>query len=346
MLDAHDQHLGRLPTSSGTMTRLACDRVRESGIALEPLLQQANLTPQQIEDTGTRIKVRDQIRFLNVAASALDDDLFGFRLALAPDLRQIGLLYYVLTSSETMLEAFRRAARYTAIVNDGIVQTSIEGPAFGLSLRYAGVSRHLDMHQAEFWMAVVVRVSRQLSGLRLFPSRVRFAHHRQTRPAELAELFGDSVEFGAPVDDLIFAPTVAQLPVTTADPYLNTLLLRYCEDALANRRGAEPSFRSSVENAVVPLLPHGKARADEVARRLGTSGRTFARRLSSEGLTFSELLESLRHDLARRYLADGELSVSQIAWLLGYQEVGAFSRAFKRWSGETPRETRVKRGAA
>ncbi len=339
-------HFGRLPTSSGTMTRLACERVRARGIAIEPLLRQSNLTLQQIEETATRIKVRDQITFLNLAATALDDDLLGFRLALEPDLRRIGLLYYVLTSSETMLEAFRRAARFTSIVNDGIVQTSIEGPHFGMSLRYAGVSRHLDMHQAEFWMAVLVRVSRQLSGLRLFPSRVRFAHHRQTRPAELGELFGGSLEFGAPVDEAVFAATVAQMPVNTADPYLNKILLTYCEEALAARRGAEPTFRSSVENTVVPLLPHGKARADEVARRLGTSSRTFARRLSSEGLTYSELLDSLRHDLARRYLAEGELSVSQIAWLLGYQEVGAFSRAFKRWTGETPRETRAKRGAA
>jgi AraC-like DNA-binding protein len=344
-VDGDARQPGRLPTSSGTITRLACERVRASGIALEPLLQQANLTPLQIMDASARIRVRDQIKFLDVAAVALDDDLFGFHLALEPDLRRIGLLYYVLASSETMLDAFRRAARYTALVNDGIVQSSIEGRYFGMSLRYVGVSRHLDRHQAEFWMTVLVRVSRQLSGLRLFPSRVRFAHHRTTRTAELAELFGDALEFGAPVDEAVFAATVAQLPVTTADPYLNRILLTFCDEALAARRGAGSSFRSSVENAVVPLLPHGKARADEVARRLGTSGRTFARRLSSEGLTFSELLESLRHDLARRYLAEGELSVSQIAWLLGYQEVGAFSRAFKRWSGETPREIRTRLSA-
>jgi AraC-like DNA-binding protein len=327
------------------MTRLACERLRSGGVALEPLLRQANLTLPQVEDTNARIKVRDQVTLLDLAAAALEDDLFGFRLALDPDLRRIGLLYYVLASSETMLDAYRRAARYTSIVNDGIVQTNIEGAHFGMSLRYLGVSRHRDRHQAEFWMAALVRISRQLSGLRLFPSRVRFAHHRNTTPVEFAELFGDSLEFGAPADEILFAATVAQLPVVTADAYLNTILLTYCEEALAARRRGGASFRSSVENAVVPLLPHGKARADEVARRLGTSGRTFARRLSSEGLTFSELLDSLRHDLARRYLAEGELSVSQIAWLLGYQEVGAFSRAFKRWSGETPREMRTKRSA-
>jgi AraC-like DNA-binding protein len=88
------------------------------------------------------------------------------------------------------------------------------------------------------------------------------------------------------------------------------------------------------------LLPHGKARATEIARRLGVGQRTLARRLSVEGLTFTDLLARLRFDLANRYLADRNLSISEIAWLLGYQEVGGFSHAFKRWCGKTPRETR------
>jgi AraC-like DNA-binding protein len=100
------------------------------------------------------------------------------------------------------------------------------------------------------------------------------------------------------------------------------------------------SFRSTVENAIVPLLPHGKARANEIARRLGVSQRTFARRLSLEGLNFSNVLERLKIDLAERYLHDDGLSVSQIAWLLGYKEVSALTHAFKRWTGKTPRQAR------
>ncbi|MGB7855450.1 MAG: helix-turn-helix transcriptional regulator, partial [Pseudolabrys sp.] len=98
------------------------------------------------------------------------------------------------------------------------------------------------------------------------------------------------------------------------------------------------SFRSAVENAIAPLLPHGRATAAEVARRLGLSQRTFARRLSSEGLTFSELLENMRSNLASRYLVEGDMAVSEVAWLLGYREVGSFSHAFRRWTGKTPRD--------
>jgi AraC-like DNA-binding protein len=90
----------------------------------------------------------------------------------------------------------------------------------------------------------------------------------------------------------------------------------------------------------VPLLPHGKGQVGEIAPRLGLSQRTFARRLSLEGLTFSEVLERLRFDLAERYLADDGLSISQIAWLLGYREVSAFTHAFKRSPGAMRRLVR------
>jgi AraC-like DNA-binding protein len=87
------------------------------------------------------------------------------------------------------------------------------------------------------------------------------------------------------------------------------------------------------------------ARATEIARRLGMSHRTLARRLASEGLTLSVILDELRASLARSYLKAGDLPISQIAWLLGYREVSAFTHAFKRWTGMTPRQSRVQGNA-
>ena len=210
---------------------------------------------------------------------------------------------------------------------------------FEITYGYVGVSRHLDRHQIESFATATVRICRQLTGQRVTPTRVRFIHRRNTVSPEFTEYF-NGVEFGAAVDEVAFAPTAAQLPVVSADPYLNKLLIGYCEEALARRPQNLSSFRAVVENAAVPLLPHGKAQAAEIAGRLGMSQRTFARRLSLEGVTFSEVLESLKSYLAQRYLADKSLSISQIAWLLGYQEVSAFTHAFKRWTGKTPRESR------
>jgi AraC-like DNA-binding protein len=193
-------------------------------------------------------------------------------------------------------------------------------------------------------MTAVVRICRQLTGLRLRPHRVRLMHHR-ARNAEFTKFFGDNIEFGAAADDITFSKTHSQSPVVGADPYLNRLLISYCEEAISQRPRTLGSFRSSVETAVIPLLPHGKARTSEIARQLGVSQRTFARRLSQEGLTFSGLLDSLRSELANRYLADRNLTISQIAWLLGYRDVGAFSHAFKRWTGKTPGKARVEYAA-
>jgi AraC-like DNA-binding protein len=323
------------------LTRLAYARACEAGIDLKPLLKKAGLREQQIENRDTRLDVRHQIRFLTLVANAMHDDLLGFHLAQSADLREMGWLYYVAASSETLAEALQRGARYASIANEGVSVKYLEGKEIKISFDYVGIARHSDRHQIESFMTLLIRLCRHLTGLRLVPIRVRFTHHRDSDSSEFAALFGSDVEFGAKMDEVAFAITAKSLPVVSADLYLNELLIASCEEALSRRPINRGSFRSQVENAVVPLLPHGKARAGEIARRLGLSQRTFARRLSLESLTFSEILESLRRDLAEQYLADPDLSISQIAWILGYRENSAFAHAFRRWTGKTPRRARA-----
>jgi hypothetical protein len=112
----------RRPWTAGGMTRLAYVRVKAAGIALEPLLRSAGLTRHQIEDPRTVLRVRDQVRFLDLAANALGDDLLGFHLAQTADVRDLGLLHYVFASSDVLIDALQRAERYSSIVNEGIVR--------------------------------------------------------------------------------------------------------------------------------------------------------------------------------------------------------------------------------
>jgi len=188
----------------------------------------------------------------------------------------------------------------------------------------------------EFWVAAVVRLCRRLTGVHLKPERVRLKHQRPRGHAKLSAFLGCTVVFGATVDEVLFPREAAQLRVIDSDPYLNRLLIEVVEERLARRAHATESFVARVENAVAPLLPHGGALASEISRQLGMSQRTFARRLEDEGLTFSDLVLKLRQDLARRYLVQEHLSVSKVAWLLGYKEVATFSHAFRRWTGKSP----------
>ncbi len=334
------KRLGALPNAMGTITRLAYLHAKVSGIDTNALLTKANLTLQQIKNTSHRLRVRDQIKFLILVASALPDHLFGFHLAQQPDLREFSFLYYVSASSDILGHALRKLARYSAIANEGLSLTYLDGRNVRVRFHYVGISRHLDLHQIEFFMVFLVRLCRQLTGVRLVPIHVRLSHRRGGQHLELVKFFGVNVEFGAVVDEISFAPVIKNMPVVTADHYLNKLLITYCEEALAGRPSRRGRVRASVENAIVPLLPHGEAKLPNVATQLGLGRRILARRLAAESLNFSAVLESLKIDLARRYVADIDLSLSQVAWLLGYQEISSFTHAFRRWTGKTPRQAR------
>ncbi len=342
--EANGKSFGTLPTAIGTVTRLAHAAVRSAGLDPAPLLRKAGLTERQVEDRAMRLDVHHQIRFVGMAADAVGDPFFGFHLAQRANLRELGFLYYVAASSERLGDAMRRAARYSSVANEGLFVKYVGGTDVTLAFDYVGVPRHIDRHQMEFCMAVAMRLGRELTGLQLPATRVTLIHHRNDDCTELAAFFGCAIDSGAGADAFTLPATSADLPLASADPFLNKLLIANCEEALTRRAGRRRSFRSDVENAIVQLLPHGKARAGEVAEKLGLGERTFARRLGLEGLTFSEVLEALRADLAKQYLSDDGLSVSQVAWLLGYQEVSAFTHAFKRWTGMTPRAARARDG--
>jgi len=328
----------RIPRALGIATRIAYSHARNAGVTMAPLLEGARLTRRQIEDPSIRLPVADQIEFLNLVATATGDDLLGLHLANRCELRELGLFYYALASSATLFDVCQRAARFSAMINEGAVQQFIDGRMIGITVSYAGISRHQDRQQVEFWFAGVMRMLRRLTGVHLIAHRLRLTHARMRGAREFSAYFGCAAEFGANVDELLFVRKQGQLPVVSADPFLNQLMVKMCEEALAHRSTSRGPIRTQVENAIAATLPHGNARVEGISKSLGLSPRTLARHLTQEGTTFSVLLNGIRRDLAARYLEDDTLSISEIAWLLGYQDIGAFSHAYKQWTGTTPRE--------
>ena len=327
--------------AGGGLSRLAIARLKSAGVEVAPLLSRVGLTPEAIADPEERLNVRSQIALLDEAAIALKEDCLGFTLARDFDLREIGLLYYIMASSQTLGDALKRIARYSKITNEALVFGYQEGNRLILSLSYSGVPRHSDRHQIEFCMFGVLRICRVLTGQNVIPQHFSISHHRSGDNSEMARFVGTKVEFGADTDEFALNVNARELPLIHADSHLNDLLLKYCEAALADRRGDMSQLRTRVENAISSVLPHERVRVEDVARSLGMSKRTLARRLSDEGLNFTEILQQLRRDLAVRYLDDRRLHVSKIAWLLGFHEVSAFTHAFKRWTGKTPSQIRT-----
>jgi AraC-like DNA-binding protein len=332
--------LASIPMAQGGLARLAVARLNSAGLSVTPLLRRAGLTPELIAEPDKPLSVRSQIAFLDEAAIALKDDCFGFTLAREHDPRDIGLLYYVMASSETLGDALKRVARYSKVTNEALVFEYKEGNRLAINLRYSGVPRHSDRHQIEFCMFAVLRICRVLTGRNLVPQHFSFSHYRSQGTSEMARFVGTKVDFGADNDEFALQADARELPLIHSDRRLNDLLLKYSEAALADIRADASQLRTKVENAISSLLPHGRVLLGDVAHILGMSTRTLARRLADERLNFAEILLQLRRDLARRYLDDRKLPVSKIAWLLGFHDVSAFTHAFKRWTGRTPSQLR------
>ena len=186
---SNGQDLAAIPMAQGGLSRLAIARLKSAGVAVAPLLKRAGLTPELIADPEVRLSVRSQITLLDEAAIALKDDCIGFTLARDHDPREIGLLYYVMASSQTLGEALKRIARYSKITNEALVFRYREGNRLIVSPSYSGIPRHSDRHQIEFMFAAL-RICRVVA-LPSFLGLLFFAKNFVRAPwlAETAELW-------------------------------------------------------------------------------------------------------------------------------------------------------------
>ena len=335
------RQFGTVRNCGGLITRLACVKGRAAGVDIDSLLTRVGLTAKEINSEQPRLSVKKQIEFVDLVAEDVRDTNFGFHLAQEFDLREMGFLYYVGASAGTLGDALKRLERYSSIANEGIALKIGVAGSLRVSFHYSGVARHTDKHQIEFWITALIRNCRHLTNSEIRPVQVRLAHLRNDPQNELQKFFGTKVEQHSGGDSVDFRPSASNLSVVNADPYLHGCLVKVCEEAVARRKQSlSSSVTVNVQNAISELLPHGQARLETVAAKLGMSTRTLSRQLTSEHSTFTKILDHMRSALAYRYLAEPNLRISQVAWLLGYKEVSAFTHAFRRWTGKTPRSAR------
>src|SRR5262249_17697657 len=183
-------------------------------------------------------------------------------------------------------------------------------------------------HNSEYLAAVLVRLCRDVTRKRISPLRAEFMHGQPNAKVKYAEYLGSPVKFHAGWDALVYSPEVMPLPVLGADKKL----LRVLENACRKVLGPTPKRRDlvhEVRELIIDRLAKGNIEIDDIASEVNTSSKTLVRRLAERGVTFSKLLEDIRCDLAKRYLADTDFRLEQIAYLVGYAEPPVLARAFK-----------------
>jgi AraC-like DNA-binding protein len=272
----------------------------------------------------------------NAAAERTGDPNLGLHLGIRLPHGSYGLLEYIGRSAATVRRAGERFIRYSALLNDTVTFSFAErGGAAVLSQRVEGRPSCVGRHAGEMFVVLVVRYLRELTDPSWKPLRIGFAHAAPRDTREHEAWFGAPLAFDRGENRVELPLAMLESPVVSRDEALFSLL-----DAQAAREiAARPSktdLGSRVRAEVRRALEDGQPQVARVARALATSPRTLQRRLGEEGTSFQSVVDGVREELARVYIADRKLALGEVAYLLGFSEISAFTRAFKRWTGTTP----------
>jgi AraC-like DNA-binding protein len=249
------------------------------------------------------------------------------------------VLAFAVRSCPTLGEHYRLAGRYIRLIHEG-VYLSLEEEGDVARLVHGHVPARIGPRQpVEGMLALAVLQGRLGVGEDLAPREVRFAHARPDRVSEQERVFRAPVRYGCPRDELVLDRALLDRPQRHAEQRLLALLDRQL-GALLSGLPEIRRVRDAVARAMMDELPEREPVVATIAAKLHMSARSLQRRLESEGTSFAEILSDLRRDRALHYLKDGRISIGEVAFLLGFLDVTAFHRAFKRWTGSTPTEYR------
>jgi AraC-like DNA-binding protein len=254
--------------------------------------------------------------------------------------QDLGVLAHVVLHSPTVGKALSNACRYLA-VQQTMGRGALEVDADEARLVYTVVDPTIRTHaqHSEGLIAMCARICRDGTGdAQWAPRAVWFTHRAPRRTGEQEQFFRAPVRWERPYDALVLSAADLRRPFRTADPELLPALVRHAEEILAKRR--EVGFRATVRRLVAERLRAGEVTVEQVADRLGMSARSVQRRLQEDGVSFKALVDEVRLALSRRYLEDPAITLTEAAFLLGYSDLSAFSRAFRRWTGQSALEFR------
>jgi AraC-like DNA-binding protein len=298
-----------------------------------PFLQTQGIGRDMLLEPDATVPMSACVGLLADGVRASGDDNLGLHVAEHAELGSFDVHFYAMVSSPTLGAALERVCRYQRLIHEtSQVRLEQSGDCALLSHRLPG-GMAAPRQTAELLLAAWVRAGRVATRTQWSPAEVRFAHPAPRDAREHERFFGAPVRFATGENVLVLPATLLDLPCG-ADPSLLSLLDRYAADRLGG-----PSRTTLADRTRAVLsgeLQAGHVTAHGVAARLGVSVRTLHRSLAGEGTSFRRLLDQLRLDIARRHLADDRMSVAEVAFLVGFSEMSAFHRAFKRWTGRTP----------
>ncbi|OYX00169.1 MAG: AraC family transcriptional regulator [Caulobacter vibrioides] len=335
--------MSNLTTSAGVAAGLLAFAV-EQGADRAALMARAGLVPADLQDHDQRLPLATYMALMRAAQHLCNDPALALHFGEAVDLAEISIVGLIMNASATMGDAFAQIQRFgrLSLETEGLS----EGPRFVLSVRDGQlwmVDTRADPNT--FPELTEGAFARLVCGPRRFLPEphvleVCFTHPAPAWRAEHDRIFQRPVTFSSDWNAMRLDPRIATWPVALQPRYVFGVLVDRADELLRELE-EQRTVRGRVEAMLLPLLHTGEVSAEAVARALGFSRQTLFRKLKVEGVTFKRVLDGLRHRMALRYLSGAKASVNETAYLVGFSEPAAFSRAFKRWTGKSPRDVRL-----
>jgi AraC-like DNA-binding protein len=304
----------------------------------EPLYEKAGIKPELLLNPTARISVSCVDALWEQAAGVIEDPCFAIDMAEFWHPSQIGALGYAWLASSTLRRAFNRAVRYIHVVSEDLNFEVTDTPAgLKLSVNLDDSVFTLPQHH-DLILTVLMHLCRFNFGDELVATQVSLARPEPECSKKIKDYFRTDVQFDTEQTCLIIARADADQTLSSGNKQIalmhDEMLMKYLVEI---KKG---DIVQQVQSIILDNLPDGQVTDRLVASELNLSERSMQRRLKEHQTTFRYLLDSVREMVAKQYIENPMNRMSDIAFLLGFSEQSAFSRAFKKWTGKSPVEYR------
>ncbi|TJY62275.1 AraC family transcriptional regulator [Sinimarinibacterium sp. CAU 1509] len=303
------------------------------------LLEHVGLPPATLRDPELYIPYTTLADLLTLAAQRCNAPDFGILLGSQQGLEAVGALGTWLCLQVRVGDALTLINRHLSFHARGVtIDVDTQAPHVALEMRLDIVNQTDCDQLLGLSMALLVRSIAQLHGTELKPADVALALPAPRRTANWRRIFGHVPTFGAPVSRVVYPRRLLDLPVRIDSAQRERLNAQWRGNF--EQRMPSLDLRLQVERAITALLPTGDCSLERVSQLVDLQPRTLQLRLQQASTSFGQLLKAQREKLAREHLSRSDIDLTTLAMNLGYGELAVFSRAFKLWTGQSPRAWR------
>lgn len=295
---------------------------------------------EELKAPDRRIPADNHYRLWTYAEQATGDPAIGLHAGAVVDPDRMGLVGHVFFNCDTLGEAVTQYVRLHRLINESVRLTLEQTGDQALLTWQADTPGHYCRQDMDRTLAAALCRTRHFIHPGFAIDWAELAHPEPDYALEYLRILGGPVSFGAPATRVAFSSHYLSHPIPRRNPYVYSAVLKQVNSVLA-RVQTRRAFSRKVRRLISKQMATERIDADTLARQCHMSRQTLYRRLKKEGLSFHGLVEHVRKDKALRYVAADRYALGEIAFLLGFSELSAFSRAFKRWTGVAPAQYRA-----